>query len=48
MLAILFWPFNFDSYAALMGVLIPAGLRSKMHVMWNRVFGKTGLGIRSH
>jgi len=47
-LAILVWPFNFDSYAALMGVIIPAGLRSRIHVMWNRVFGKTALGIRSH
>ena len=48
LLAILVWPFNFDSYAALVGTLMPAVCRWKLHVLWNRVFGRTGLGIRSH
>lgn len=48
LLAILVWPLSFDSYAALLGVLLPAGFRSRLHVLWNRMFGNTSLGIRSH
>jgi hypothetical protein len=48
LLAIACWPFAFDSYAALMGAVLPAGLRSRVHLVWNRLFGKTGLAIKSH
>lgn len=48
LMAIGTWPFNFDSYAALLGVLLPGGFRSKLHVLWNHIFGKTKFGIRSH
>ena len=47
-LAILVWPLDFDSYAALLGTVLPSGLRSRVHVLWNGVFGKSKLGIRSH
>jgi glycosyltransferase involved in cell wall biosynthesis len=45
--AIIAWPFCFDSYAALAGVLMPGNLRQKIHIQWNKVFGKTPLAIRS-
>lgn len=45
--AILVWPFDFDSYAALAGVVLPRNLREKIHIQWNKVFGKTPLTIRS-
>ena len=48
MLAILVWPFGFDSYAALVGVFLPGGLRGRIHILWNRIFGRTRLGIRWH
>jgi glycosyltransferase involved in cell wall biosynthesis len=41
------WPFCFDSYAALAGILIPDKLRQRIHYQWNRIFGKTPLAIRS-
>ncbi len=47
-LAILTWPFCFDSYAALAGMLLPRGVRGRLHRLWNRVFGRTPLAIRSH
>jgi hypothetical protein len=47
-LAIVVWPFAFDSYAALLGAILPGGLRSRLHVVWNGVFGRTKFGIRSH
>ena len=46
--AVLCWPFDFDAWAALVGVLIPSGVRAKMHRIWNRLFGRTRFGIRSH
>ena len=48
LLAIVIWPFCFDSYAALLGTLMPAELRGRLHVAWNRLFGKTGWGVHSH
>ena len=48
LLAICVWPFAFDSYAALVGMFMPGGLRQKIHILWNRIFGKTRLAIRSH
>ncbi len=48
LLAICVWPLNFDSYAALLGILIPDELRPKLHLAWNKIFGKTRLAIRSH
>ena len=47
-LAITNWPFCFDSYAALGGVVLPKSLRLRLHVAWNRIFGRTFLGIHSH
>ena len=46
--AIVTWPFNFDSYAALIGMLLPRNTRKKLNHIWNRVFGKTRLGIKTH
>lgn len=46
--AVVAWPFVFDSWAALAGLFMPASLRQNMNRMWNRVFGKTRLAIRSH
>jgi glycosyltransferase involved in cell wall biosynthesis len=48
LLSILYWPFAFDSYAALLGMLLPATLRQNIRRAWNRVFSATALGIRSH
>ncbi len=47
-LAIAVWPFCFDSYAALAGMTLPAGFRQRLHIYWNRLFGKTRLAIKSH
>jgi len=48
LLAIIAWPFVFDSYAALAGLFFPDSLRAKLHRVWNRVFGDTRFAIRSH
>ena len=48
LLAILVWPFNFDSYAALTGMMLTAELRRKTRSIWNRIFGKTRLAIKTH
>lgn len=48
LLAILSWPFGFDSYAALFGMLLPRDGRQALHRAWNRMFGSTPLAIRSH
>jgi hypothetical protein len=47
-LAILTWPFCFDSYAALTGMLLPRNFRARLHRGWNRLFGRTPFAIRSH
>lgn len=47
-LAIAVWPFAFDSYAALMGMALSGGFRQKLHVFWNRLFGRTRFAIKSH
>jgi len=41
------WPFCFDTYAALAGIFMPANIRQRIHILWNRVFGKTRLAIKS-
>ena len=46
--AILSWPFTFDSYAALVGMMLPAKFRQFVHISWNRLFGATKLSIKSH
>jgi hypothetical protein len=46
--AILAWPFIFDSYAALFGMLLPRGGRQMVHRGWNKIFGSTALAIKSH
>jgi len=48
LLAVAVWPLCFDSYAALLGVFMPANLRARINFVWNQTFGKTRLGIRSH
>jgi len=42
------WPFNFDTWAALGGVLMPRRFRQAVHRHWNRVLGRTRFAIRSH
>lgn len=46
--AIISWPFDFDNYAAFIGMLIPSDLRQTLHRTWNRIFGSTPFAIRSH
>ena len=46
--AILVWPFNFDSYAALMGIALPENGRREARYFWNRIFGKTRIAIKTH
>lgn len=46
--AIATWPFVPDSYAALLGVFLSAKLRKRLHLAWNRVFGRTIFSIKSH
>jgi len=46
--SIVSWPFTPDSYAALLGIFLPAGLRKRLHIGWNRIFGRTFLSIKSH
>lgn len=46
--AIAAWPFVPDSYAALLGVFLSAKLRKRLHIAWNRIFGRTILSIKSH
>lgn len=48
LLAILVWPFNFDSYAALTGMMMTVKFRRKTRLFWNRIFGKTRLAIKTH
>lgn len=48
LMAILVWPFCFDSYAAFVGLILPKTLREKIHLAWNRAFGSTFLAIHSH
>ena len=46
--AILVWPFNFDSYAALLGIMLPKKSRQYIRSWWNRAFGKTCFAIKTH
>lgn len=48
LLAILVWPFNFDSYAALTGMMLSSKFRGKIRFFWNRIFGRTRLAIKTH
>lgn len=48
LLAIVLWPFAPDSWAALIGALLPAALRQALRSRWNAIFGRTPLAIRSH
>ncbi|WP_339136098.1 MAG: glycosyltransferase family A protein [Candidatus Electrothrix sp. GW3-4] len=47
-LSLVIWPFAFDSYAALAGMFLPKNFRQNMHVVWNRIFGKTCFSIKAH
>lgn len=47
-MSIFYQPMDFDSYAALAGMLMPRSLRQSLHVYWNRLFGGTRFAIRSH
>ena len=46
--SVLVWPFDFDAWAALGGMLLPRGPRRLIHRTWNSIFGATKLAIRSH
>ncbi|MDB4754054.1 glycosyltransferase family 2 protein [Akkermansiaceae bacterium] len=46
--SVLVWPFDFDAWAALAGMLLPRGIRRLIHRTWNGMFGATKLAIRSH
>jgi len=48
LIAIAIWPVAADSWAALLGSFIPAGLRHWLRRSWNAVFGRTFLAIRNH
>lgn len=48
LLAILLWPGEPDSYAALLGLLMPQALRERVRRVWNRALGRTRFAIRSH
>jgi hypothetical protein len=41
-------PFAADTYAAMVGCILPRGLRRRLHRAWNGIFGRTALAIRSH
>ncbi len=45
---IIIWPFEFDGYAALMGMFMPAGVRQRLNHLWNSLFGATKFAIKSH
>lgn len=42
------WPFDFDCYAALLGLAAPRYSRKLLNHFWNAIFGKTGFSIKSH
>lgn len=46
--AIALWPVAPDSYAALLGLILPPALRRPLRRVWNGVFGRTPLAIRNH
>jgi glycosyltransferase involved in cell wall biosynthesis len=46
--ALVLWPFSPDTWAALLGAFLPANLRQSLRRSWNKVFGRTFLGIQSH
>ncbi|MBI6630259.1 glycosyltransferase family A protein [Pontibaca salina] len=48
LIAILYWPFAVDTWAALIGAALPARLRAVLRRRWNAIFGGTAIGIRSH
>ncbi|UWQ43770.1 glycosyltransferase family 2 protein (plasmid) [Leisingera aquaemixtae] len=48
LIAIALWPFAADSWAALLGAFLPAGIRGRLRRRWNSVFGRTFLAIRNH
>ena len=45
---ILLFPKDFDNWAALIGFFLPKTIRKKINKLWNIVFSKTKLVIRSH
>lgn len=45
---ILSFPKDFDNWAALLGFFLPRKIRKKINKLWNKVFSKTKLAIRSH
>ena len=48
LLSIIVWPLTFDTYAALVGMILPKRFRQKIHIAWNQLFGKTCFAIKSH
>lgn len=48
LVAVAVWPVEPDSWYALTGWFLPGGVRKRLRRAWNRVLGRTRLGIRSH
>ena len=48
LIAIALWPVAADSWAALLGALLPGAWRKTLRSTWNAIFGRTPLAIRSH
>jgi len=46
--SIISWPFVFDSYAALFGMMVPSVFRKYIGRIWNCWFSTTRFAIRSH
>lgn len=41
-------PWDFDNWAALIGMFLPKKIRDVVHKAWNNILGKSPLAIRSH
>ena len=48
LMALVIWPWSADSWAALLGSVLPSALRQVLRSKWNAIFGRTFLAIRSH
>lgn len=46
--AIAEWPFDFNNYAAIVGLLLQKDIRVKVYRAWNKIFGGSGYAIKSH
>lgn len=48
LLALGYWPISLKTWMALVGAVLPPGLRAPIRKRWNTVFGGTAFAIRSH